>query len=80
MHGWGSGWGLAGFGMPFSWVLGIMLVVALILWIGRLASRSGSGPGGSGSGESAEAALKRRYARGQISREEYYHMLEDLRS
>jgi hypothetical protein len=53
MHGWGSGWGMAGFGMLSWWVLGILLVVALILWIGRLASRSGSGPGGSGSGESA---------------------------
>lgn len=77
MYGWGSGWGMSGFGMLFSWVLGILLVVALILWIGRLASRGGSGSGAAG--ESPEGALKRRYARGEITREQYQQMLEDLR-
>jgi putative membrane protein len=74
MHTWGSGWGMTGFGMLFSWVLGILLLVALGLWIGRLGSRRGPG-----AGESPEATLKRRYARGEITRDQYQQMLEDLR-
>jgi putative membrane protein len=74
MHAWSFGWGMTGFGMLFSWLLGILLLVALVLWIARLGQR-----GGSGAGETPEAVLKRRYARGEITREQYQRMLEDLR-
>jgi putative membrane protein len=79
MYGWGSGWHPFGWGLLFWWVLGILLLVAVILWIGRLAGRSGSGSAGAGREDTPETTLKRRYARGEISREQYQQMLEDIR-
>jgi len=46
--------------------------VVLVAWLAR------SGAGGTGA-ESPERIVKRRYARGEIGREEYLRRLEDLR-
>lgn len=66
----GSGLGMVGFG------LGALLLVAgvvlLVVWL----ARSG---GGGADAESPDRILKRRYARGEIDREEYLRRLEDLR-
>ena len=69
----------------FMWVwmvfglLVLVLVVAAIVWLvrstGSRDSRPWSPPDGSGS---AREELDRRYARGEITREEYRRIREDL--
>jgi len=61
--------------MAIGWLIGIALVFVLV-W--ALARGLPFGPGG-GAGESPEQILKRRYARGEIDRETYERMLEDLK-
>lgn len=61
-------------GMWFWWILGIALV-ALVAWgVTRSVSR-----GAAARGDSAEERLKRRYAEGEIDKEEYEARLKDLR-
>jgi len=60
--------------MSLWWLFGLALL-AVFIWLLSSASRRGGGD----SGESPEAILKRRYARGEIDREEYQRRLEDLR-
>jgi putative membrane protein len=71
-----------GFGfMGFFWILALVGVVILVVVLARGASRSGAGappPSGPAS-ETPEDILRRRYARGEIDREEYRQRLEDLR-
>ena len=67
-------------GMGLFLILVIALVIVAIVW----AVRSGTGSSRAGPpvephGESPEEALKRRYARGDISSEEYERTLSDLR-
>lgn len=61
-------------GMWFFWILGIALVV-LVVW----AVTRSRPPGADGRGQSAEERLKRRYAEGEIDKEEYEARLKDLR-
>ena len=77
-YGMGYGGGMGGFFMIFVWILIIAGLVMLI--------KSLMGGGGHDSGarpgpvdESAEEILKKRYARGEISEEEYKRMLDNLR-
>lgn len=78
---WGLGWG----GMWFGWLFMIGLTVAFvyfIVWLVRL-STPGTGTGQASHGQRAEAALdilQVRYARGEITREEYLDMQAALRS
>lgn len=56
----------------------LVLVILGIVWLVRnLVSGSG---GGRSDGDGAEEILRRRYASGEISREEYHRLREDLRS
>ncbi len=74
MRFWDGGWHMGGLGMIFLWVA-VIGVVVLAVWL--LASRGrGAVPG---SEESPETILKRRYARGEIDRDEYMRRLDDLR-
>jgi uncharacterized membrane protein len=58
--------------MWFFWVI-LLFAIVLLLW------RFLGGPRGSHGGqESAEEIQKRRYERGEISRDEYERMLADL--
>ena len=68
-----GGFGFGG-SMLLWWLFGFALLVLFIWWLSSTARR-GKGE----SGESPEAILKRRYARGEIDREEYQRRLEDLR-
>lgn len=71
MHWW-NGDGYMGL-MWIWWILGIALVVVLVWLFVR-------GGGGSAAGrESPEEILKRRYAGGEIDREEYERKLTELR-
>lgn len=77
MH-WGFGNGMGGWfggiGMILFWGILILLVWYLIKQIG------GGGASGKGStqSESALDILKKRYARGEISKEEFDRMKQDL--
>ena len=80
MHdGWGWGWGWMAFGaawMVFFWGA----IIALVAWaISRLTTdRQGTGGQTSG-GRAALDIAKERYARGEITREQFEQFREDLR-
>jgi putative membrane protein len=77
MHGWGYGFSGGWFGwlgpilMLLFWAAVIVGIVFLVRW---LIARSSS----SGKEETALDILRKRYARGEISGEEYRNMKEDL--
>lgn len=71
MDGWNWGMGFGGIFMILFWGLIVLGIVALGKWL-----FSGSGSGGS-SKRSLEI-LQERYARGEISREEYERIRQDL--
>lgn len=73
------GWGGYGFGI-FGWILMIVLwilivggITLLILWLVRQAGTSGIGIGAPSGGHALEI-LRERYARGEITQEEYERM------
>jgi putative membrane protein len=67
-------WGIGGYG-AFGWIMPLMMLAfwGLVIWgiiaLVRWGRRTGCGV--SDSSESALETLKRRYASGEISREEY---------
>jgi putative membrane protein len=71
MHGLVGGWNMGG--MSFLWLLAVVLIVAYVWWSARRGGRQDPAQ------ESPEGILKRRYARGEIDREEYERRLSDLR-
>jgi putative membrane protein len=60
--------------MVLWWLVAIVVLVLVV----RLVAGSLASPG-SRADESPEQILKRRYAKGEIEREEYQRRLEDLR-
>ncbi len=78
MHGWygGIGW----IGMILGAVIWLALLVGVILLIvygiRRLSRGSSSAPASQKS--TAKEILQERYARGEITRDQYQQMLEDL--
>jgi putative membrane protein len=70
MHWGGYYWGW----LWVIWIPIMVVVVVLVSWIVKGSSRSSEEPR-----ESAEEILKRRYARGEISKQEFERMLQDLR-
>ena len=69
MH-WDGGWHMGG-----MWVWWLLLIagVALVSWLLFSMARKGGS-----SGDPPEAILKQRYAKGEIDRETYERMLDDL--
>ncbi len=76
MHGgaWGMGWGLGMAMMVLFWVL----VIAAIVWVLRSAENRRAFPGGHR--ETLLEILQRRYANGEIGRDEYEQKRRDLNS
>jgi putative membrane protein len=79
MMGWG---GLGGYGMGFlGWIFMLafwgLIIVGLVLVVRWLWDRARPAAGG-GTGDAPLDILKRRYARGDISKEEYDRMKQDL--
>jgi putative membrane protein len=72
MNGYG-GWFMGG-GMWLLWIVLVALVLG-VLW--TVAGRGGRS--GAGLTDTAEEILKKRYARGEISREEFQVKLHELR-
>lgn len=70
----GSGMEWMAFWMVFSWIGGLVLLM-LFIWIVARAGRGPSAP----IEEMPEQILKRRYAGGELTREEYEGRLADLR-
>jgi putative membrane protein len=79
----GQPWGW----MPWGamWIFPLVMMVVVILWIFLLLGREGckppwwqpGGPAGGGS-ESAQDILKKRYARGEITKDEFDRMKKDI--
>ena len=72
--GYGSGMGSMGFWMAVSWIVGLAILMLCVWFVARstvgLSARIEETP---------EQILKRRYARGELNREEYEGRLADLR-
>ena len=66
--------GPMGWWMPFGWLLGLAVLVLLAWFIARAAAGF---PGRSE--DTPEQILKRRYAKGEIDREEFDRRLTDIR-
>ena len=69
----GMGWGWIGLGMLHMllfWVLVILGIVALTRWLA-------GGPGGDGPARASDI-LKARYARGEITKEQFEQMKRDI--
>ncbi len=82
---WDRGYGWFGPGMMggFGWwwvlpMLFFMAIVGLIIWAVVAAVSHSSAPPEAKSGDSALDILRQRYARGEISREEYEAKRKDL--
>ncbi|HFB68551.1 MAG TPA: SHOCT domain-containing protein [Calditrichae bacterium] len=74
MMGNGWFWGHMGFGW-FIW----LIILAVFVWlVVQIASRNRSGGEGSTRTETPLEILKKRYARGEISKEEFERMKNDL--
>lgn len=72
MYGWGGTEHMVG--MWLWWAIGIGVIVAIVWLLARTSSSTGGN-----AGQSAEEILKRRYAKGEIDKDEYNRRLEDLR-
>ena len=72
MGGWGMGW----FGMIFMLLFWVLVIVGLIFLIRWLVQNTRKGAENEGS--RALDILKERYARGDISREEFEQIRKDL--
>lgn len=74
MGGWGPGFGWWGLVMLIFWVFFIIGIVLLVAWVVR---QLAAGAGGGGRSRALEI-LQERYARGEITREQYEQMRRDL--
>ncbi len=83
-----GGWGMMGPGMMggfgWWWFMPIFMIIfwGLVIWgivaLVRGLSQSGGSDSASGRSDSALEVLKRRYARGEIDKEEYEEKKKDL--
>lgn len=70
-----DGWNMGGMGGMWAWWLIALAVVAgLVFFLVRALAQSSARP----RKDSAEDVLKRRYAAGDITRDEYQQKLDDL--
>jgi putative membrane protein len=68
-------WGLGGWGMMIFWIIVVIVIIFLVRWL------VGQGRGGRESlprEESAVDLLKKRYATGEIDKEEFEQKKKDL--
>ena len=79
MMGWGGPF--AGILMFAAFIAVIVIAVLLVRYLWNLGHGQGAGPAGRpGSNREALEILDRRYAKGEIEREEYLRRKEDLQS
>jgi uncharacterized membrane protein len=67
--------------MGIWWLLIILLIIAAVVWIAVITARRNGATvnGGIFREDTPEQAAKRRYAKGEIDRETYLRIVEDLR-
>ncbi len=82
MHMWNGGF----FGMGWIWmilfwliIIAVVIVVVVLVVVNSSKQKQVSSPVKSSTHEKAVEKLKERYAEGEISREEYKQMMEDLK-
>jgi len=71
-------WGNQGFMGGFMWIFWIAIIVGIIFLVKWIVMQSR--PGGQQQGENSLEILKKRYARGEIDKEEYDRKKKDLLS
>ena len=76
MMGWGSGWGW--FGMIIMAAFWIAVIVGIVFLIRWLAIAAASGSRKTSAEDSSLEILKKRYARGDIGKEEFEAKKKDL--
>ena len=76
MGGWGMGW----FGMIFMLVFWVLVIVGLVFLIKWLIQTTSSGKTDGRTGPKAIDILKERYARGEVSKDEFETIKQDLQS
>ena len=74
-EGWGWGWGFGLLHMLGFWILLIVAVMLIVRWLGGVPGRSESGHEVR---ETALDILKKRYAKGEINKEEFESKKRDL--
>ncbi len=84
-HEWGHGPGMMGWGYGMGWfesiIMGafwIAVIVGIVFLIRWLVVSTRTGGRGGRPGDSAVEILKRRYARGEINKEEFEEKKKDL--
>jgi len=84
--GWGMGpgmmgaWGMGWFGMIIMLVFWVLVIVGLVFLIRWLIQTTSRGKTAGHTGSKAIDIIKERYARGEISKEEFETMKKDLQS
>ncbi len=71
-------WGNQGFMGVFMWIFWIAIIVGIIFLVKWIVMQSR--PGGQQQGENSSEILKKRYARGEIDKEEFEQKKKDLLS
>jgi len=65
-------------GMWFGWIFWIIIVVAVVWVVIQFSSRNQQNPPGNKPVESPMDILKKRYANGEITKDEFERMKKDL--
>ena len=76
MQGWDHMMGPGAYGGMFMWLI-VIIVIAVVLYLIFNRNLPGGGSGG-GRGESPLDVLKRRYAEGEITQEEFDRMKREI--
>lgn len=71
-------WGNYGWGMGFGWIFMVLFWALVILGIVYIVQTISRRSGQSGTEETPLDILKKRYAKGEISKEEFGRMKDDL--
>lgn len=71
-------WGNYGWGMGFGWIFMVLFWALVILGIVYIVQAISRRAGQAGPVESALDILKKRYAKGEITKEEFERMKDDL--
>jgi putative membrane protein len=77
MHWDGYGWGM-GFGWVFMILFWLLLIAGIVLLIRWIQSQGEKKEQGTQSSETALDILKKRYARGEITHDEYERIKKDI--
>lgn len=71
-------WGNYGWGMGFGWIFMVLFWALVILGIGYIVQAISRKTGRQGMVETPLDILKKRYAQGEITKEEFERMKDDL--